>query len=108
MIEWIKNGLFFHLLPLCILQLSLISFYSSENLAEDASPTLPEEMHLIDTQSSNNGEINSTTVEEALTTEVIWFGFGEKVTIATMLKTPISKAPSIVTVITVRPKKLKI
>lgn len=40
------------------------------------------------------------TVTEALSTEAIWFGSGEEVTIVTRHETPLSKAPGIVTVIT--------
>lgn len=39
-------------------------------------------------------------VAEEISTEAIWFGFGEKVTIATRHAIPVNKAPSIVTVLT--------
>src|SRR3990172_3950857 len=41
-----------------------------------------------------------TAVADGISTEAIWFGFGEEVTIATRHETQIRKAPSIVTVIT--------
>ena len=41
-----------------------------------------------------------TAVADEISTEAIWFGFGEEVTIATRHETQIRKAPSIVTVIT--------
>jgi len=41
-----------------------------------------------------------TAVADGISTEAIWFGFDEEVTIATRHETQISKAPSIVTVIT--------
>jgi iron complex outermembrane receptor protein len=37
---------------------------------------------------------------EEISTEAIWFGFNEEVTIATRHETPVGKAPSVVTVIT--------
>lgn len=40
------------------------------------------------------------TVAEVLSTEAIWFGMGEQVTIITRHETPVSKAPGIVGVIT--------
>ncbi len=39
-------------------------------------------------------------LKEGISTEAIWFGFNEEVTIATRHKTPVGKAPSVVTVIT--------
>ena len=39
-------------------------------------------------------------LKEGISTETIWFGFNEEVTIATRHKTPVGKAPGVVTVIT--------
>ena len=40
------------------------------------------------------------SLAEGISTEAIWFGFEEEVTIATRHETPVGKAPSVVTVIT--------
>ena len=42
----------------------------------------------------------SSIIADEFSTEALWFGFSEEVSIATRHETPISKAPSIVTVIT--------
>ncbi len=43
---------------------------------------------------------SDTALSQELSTETIWFGSGEEVSVATRRETPIIKAPSIVTVIT--------
>ena len=85
-------------LPISILLLSLIFINSTEILAEDTETT-----ELV-APSSNDSRENVSNVKteiiEAHAMEAIWFGFDEEVAIATRHETPISKAPSIVTVIT--------
>ena len=85
-------------LPISILLLSLIFINSTEILAEDTETTE------IVAPSSNDSRENVSNVKteiiEAHAMEAIWFGFDEEVAIATRHETPISKAPSIVTVIT--------
>ncbi|HHT9136640.1 MAG TPA: TonB-dependent receptor plug domain-containing protein [Candidatus Wunengus sp. YC60] len=84
---------------------SLILF-SLTTFAEDtgtSSASTKETTHQTDT-SSNNTEKTTSDVNAAvikgISTEAVWFGVDEEVTIATRHETQISKAPSIVTVIT--------
>ena len=86
--------------------LSLVFLGSSIIFAEeiDTSSTAIDETADPKVTTSNNKEGNKQnagiTVAEALLTEAIWFGSEEEVTIATRHEIPVSKAPSIVTVIT--------
>ena len=96
MIKWTKSCLFL-LLFAGILQ-NFFNLNSSTILAQGTEPT-----HLTQTSSGkdgNNPSFDSGALAEESLTEAIWFGSVEEVTIATRLETPISKAPSIVTVIT--------
>ena len=99
-----KKGLF-SLIFLChSILLSLISFNSSEIFAEGTgtpSASIGEATHLSNKSSEKREKGNNNiTLSEELSTEAIWFGFNEEVTIATRHETPASKAPSIVTMIT--------
>ncbi len=61
------------------------------------------EASLAVTGTTHNGTTTSqsdTALSQELSTETIWFGSGEEVTIATRHETPIGKSPGIVTVIT--------
>jgi len=96
MIKWTKSSLFL-LLYAGILQ-SFFYVDSSTILAQGTETT-----HLTQTSSSNDGNnpsFESSTVAAEASTEALWFGFDEEVTIATRHETQISKAPGIVTVIT--------
>ncbi len=96
MIKWTKSSLFL-LLYAGILQ-GFFYVDSSTILAQGTETT-----HLTQTSSSNDGNnpsFESSTVAAEASTEALWFGFDEEVTIATRHETQISKAPSIVTVIT--------
>lgn len=96
MIKWTKSCLFL-LLFAGILQ-NFFNLNSSTILAQGTETT-----HLTQTSSGkdgNNPSFASSALAEESLTEAIWFGSVEEVTIATRRKTPISKAPSIVTVIT--------
>ena len=70
---------------------------SSEIFAEDT-----DTLHHTETSSRNdeNQPDRTSTITEEFLTEAIWFGSVEEVTIATRHETKISKAPSIVTVVT--------
>ena len=89
------------LISFCIL-LSYISLNPRLAYAENAEATtdIVQEPANI-TESKPNSSNTNNNIEEALSTEAIWFGLKEEVTIATRHETPVSKAPSIVTVITV-------
>jgi len=108
MTEWTKNGLLQHFLPPSILLLSLISFNSSPSKIFAEGTDLPSILvggttRPTETTSSNKETHTGDTeaaIAEALSTEVIWFGTGEEIAIATRHETPIGKAPSIVAVIT--------
>src|SRR3972149_3317408 len=96
MIKWTKSSLFL-LLYAGILQ-SFFNVNSSTILAQGTETT-----HLTQTSSRNDGNNPSfevSTVAAEASTEALWFGFDEEVTIATRHDIQISKAPSIVTVIT--------
>src|SRR3990167_8910516 len=88
------------LISFCIL-LSYISLNPRLAYAENAEATtdIVQEPANI-TESKPNSSNTNNNIEEALSTEAIWFGLKEEVTIATRHETPVSKAPSIVTVIT--------
>ena len=91
--------------PLLYLGLSL-SFIPSLILAEGAdtsSTSIEETTHQTETSPGNNEKNTpdlSADVKKGISTEAVWFGFDKEVTIATRHETQISKAPSIVTVIT--------
>ena len=68
-----------------------------------SSYSIEETTYQTETSSGNSGENTpdlSAKVQKGLSTEAVWFGFDEEVTIATRHETQVSKAPSIVTVIT--------
>ncbi|HHT9112376.1 MAG: TonB-dependent receptor plug domain-containing protein [Planctomycetes bacterium] len=68
-----------------------------------SSSSIEETPYQTDASSSNNEKNTSDVnagVKKGLSTEAVWFGFDDEVTIATRHETQISKAPSIVTVIT--------
>ena len=70
---------------------------------DTSSSSIEETTYQTDTSSSNNEKNTSDAsadVKKGLSTEAVWFGFDEEVTIATRHQTQIGKAPSIVTVIT--------
>ncbi|MBI2472121.1 MAG: TonB-dependent receptor plug domain-containing protein, partial [Planctomycetes bacterium] len=70
----------------------------SHTFAEDTVTTRLEDTSF-DTDSKKKPPMD-VAVADGISTEAIWFGFDEEVTIATRHETQISKAPSIVTVIT--------
>src|SRR3990172_6567680 len=84
-------------LSLLILLIVIIPFVSSTIFAKDTDTS-----HLTETSSRNdeNQPYRTSTITEEFLTEANWFGSVEEVTIATRHETKISKAPSIVTVIT--------
>ena len=84
-------------LPLPVLLIVVISFFSSTIFAEDTDTS-----HLTGTSSraDENQPYRTNTITEEFLTEAIWFGSVEEVAIATRHETKISKAPGIVTVIT--------
>ncbi len=84
-------------LSLLVLLIAVIPFVSFIIFAEDTDTS-----HHTGTLSRNdeNQPYRTSTITEEFLTEAIWFGFDEEVTIATRHETLISKAPSIVTVIT--------
>src|SRR3989337_3404308 len=94
------------LFPLLLYLGLSLSFIPSLILAEgaDTSPTSIEETTHQTEPSSSNNEKNtpdfSADVKKGISTEAVWFGFDKEVTIAKRHETKISKAPSIVTVIT--------
>ncbi|MBI2470657.1 MAG: TonB-dependent receptor [Planctomycetes bacterium] len=94
--KWTKSSLFLCLYA-GILQ-NIFYLASSPILAHGTETT-----HLTQTSSSNDGNnpsFEANTIVKDVATEAIWFGFGEEVTIATRHETQISKAPSVITVIT--------
>src|SRR3990170_5702788 len=96
MIKWTKSCLF--LLLFAGISQNFFNLNSSTILAQGTETT-----HLAQTSSGkdgNNPSFDSSALAEESLTEAIWFGSVEEVTIATRRETPISKAPSIVTVIT--------
>src|SRR3989339_1316782 len=84
-------------LPVPVLVIVVISFFSSTIFAEDTDTS-----HLTGTSSRDdeNQPYRTNTITEEFLTEAIWFGSVEEVAIATRHETKISKAPGIVTVIT--------
>src|SRR3989339_32792 len=84
-------------LPLSVLLIVVIPFFSSTIFAEDTDTS-----HLTGTSSraDENQPYRTNTITEEFLTEAIWFGSVEEVAIATRHETKISKAPGIVTVIT--------
>ena len=96
MTNWTKSCLFFFLYA-GVVQ-NFCSGDSSTILAQGTETT-----HLTQTFSGNdenNPPFEVSTIANELSTEALWFGFDEEVTIATRHETKISKAPSIVTVLT--------
>ncbi|MBI2470653.1 MAG: TonB-dependent receptor [Planctomycetes bacterium] len=88
------NNLF--MLLLCIFLVSIITNNSSEMFAQGTDST-----QLVDIpRKEKNSSGESLALAEEFSTEAIWFGSVEDVTIATRHETKISKAPGIVTVIT--------
>ncbi|HEY4482209.1 MAG TPA: TonB-dependent receptor, partial [Candidatus Brocadiaceae bacterium] len=94
------------LFPLLLYLGLSLSFIPSLILAEGAdtsSTSIEETTHQTEPSSSNNEKNTpdfSADVKKGISTEAVWFGFDKEVTIATRHETQISKAPSIVTVIT--------
>lgn len=98
------------LLPLHLLKFSMrmtyifftsFAIYAGEKEIPPASIDAPSP--LAETPSSFRKPQNhrtETSVTEALSTEALWFGFSEEVSIANRHKTPINKAPGIITVLT--------
>src|SRR3989304_9072551 len=89
-----------------LILLSLFSGILQNFFCLDSSTILAqgtETTHFTQTSSSsdgNNSTFETSTIAEGVSTEALWFGFDEEVTIATRHETQIGKAPSIVTVIT--------
>ena len=90
-----RSLLFF--LSMGVLQ-TFLSLNLSHTFAEGTVTTRLEDTSF---DTANKKELPmDVAVADGISTEAIWFGFGEEVTIATRHETQISKAPSIVTVIT--------
>ncbi|MBM2834767.1 MAG: hypothetical protein HW406_1928 [Candidatus Brocadiaceae bacterium] len=90
-----RSLLFF--LSMGVLQ-TFLSLNLSHTFAEGTVTTRLEDTSF---DTDNKKELPmDVAVADGISTEAIWFGFGEEVTIATRHETQISKAPSIVTVIT--------
>lgn len=102
----VTRGLSLSFFSLNLFLFSSISFNSSEIFAEgtDTASTSIEETARPKETTSTGKEKHTHDIKVALTegisTEAIWFGLNEEVTIATRHETPIGKAPSVVTVIT--------
>jgi iron complex outermembrane receptor protein len=100
------SGLFLSILSLNLSLSSFISFDSSEIFAEGTDKsaikeaTQQAETEIVSRNRENVHETTDAVIAEEIATEALWFGFYEEVTIATRHETPVSKAPSIVTVIT--------
>ncbi|HHT9114073.1 MAG: TonB-dependent receptor [Planctomycetes bacterium] len=97
MTKWIIGRLILFSLFSGILQ-KYFCLDSSTILAQGTETT-----HLTQTSSNsdgNNSSFETSAIVEGASTEALWFGFHEEVTIATRHETPLSKAPSVVTVIT--------
>ena len=97
MTKWIANGSILPFLYPCISQ-NIFLLDSSTVLAAGTETT-----HITEISSDNNENnisCKAGNVAEEFSTEAIWFGSIEEVTIATRHETKISKAPGIVTVIT--------
>ena len=91
--------LFKRFLPQALL-LSIVPLHSFEIFAEG---TDEETTRAVGSTLDNNKKYKremKVALAEEIATEAIWFGYKEEVTIATRHETKISKAPSIVTVIT--------
>ena len=97
MTKWTTNRLLLFFLSIGVLQ-TFLSLNLSHTFAEDATTTRLEDTSF-DTDSKRDLNMDAAVADE-VSTEAIWFGFGEEVTIATRRETQIGKAPSIVTVIT--------
>ena len=97
MVKWTTNRLLLFSLSIGILQI-FFSLNSSHTFGEGTVTTRLEDTSF-DTDSEKYLPMD-TAVADGISTEAIWFGFSEEVTIATRHETQISKAPSIVTVIT--------
>src|SRR3989337_4213292 len=90
-----RSLLFF--LSMGVLQ-TFLSLNVSHTFAEGTVTTRLEDTSF---DTDNEKELPmDVAVADGISTEAIWFGFDEEVTIATRHETQISKAPSIVTVIT--------
>jgi len=90
-----RSLLFF--LSMGVLQ-TFLSLNVSHTFAEGTVTTRLEDTSF---DTDNEKELPmDVAVADGISTEAIWFGFGEEVTIATRHETQISKAPSIVTAIT--------
>lgn len=100
-----RNLLLHVRLPILLL-FSFLSFHSSEVLAEGtvtSSIEIRETIQSTETLSDNKKEHTNnrkSSLEEGISTEAIWFGLEEEVSIATRHETPIGRAPGVVTVIT--------
>jgi len=94
MTKWTTKRRLLFFLSIGILQ-TFLSLNLSHTFAEDAATT-----RLEDTSLDTDGKKELIAVADGISTEAIWFGFDEEVTIATRHETQISKAPGIVTVIT--------
>src|SRR3990172_6649415 len=90
-----RSFLFF--LSMGVLQ-TFLSLNLSHTFAEDTVTTRLEDTSF-DTDSKKELPMD-VAVADGISTEAIWFGFDEEVTIATRHETQVGKAPSIVTVIT--------
>ena len=91
------NRLLLFFLSIGVLQ-TIFSLNLSHTFAE-GTVTTPLEDTSFDTDSKKDLNMDMA-VADGISTEAIWFGFDKEVTIATRHETRISKAPSIVTVIT--------
>lgn len=114
MIKWAKKKCFSATLISIIVHFNLIAFYSFQSSAKgddlsltqdkNASPPPDAETALLSEDMSGKREKDTNDREAALAkefaTEAVWFGYKEEVSLATRRETPVSKAPSIVTVIT--------
>ena len=93
----------FPLLPYLSLSLSFIPSLILAEGADTSSTSIEKITHQTETFPGNNEKNTpdlSADVKKEISTEAVWFGFDKEVTIATRHETQISKAPSIVTVIT--------
>ncbi|KAB2833196.1 MAG: TonB-dependent receptor plug domain-containing protein, partial [Candidatus Brocadia sp.] len=102
----IANGLSLVFVSLTLFHLWFLFFNSSRIFAEGtdtASIAIKEATQstgIISNNKENDVKNMEVAVAEEFATEAIWFGLKAEVTIATRLETPVSKAPSIVAVIT--------
>ncbi|MBM4053137.1 MAG: TonB-dependent receptor [Planctomycetes bacterium] len=80
---------------LCVFLTINLSISSAEDVETPESTE-----NILDAAEQEHHQIDDEFVESALHAEILWFDYGEETSIASRHETPLTKAPSIVTVIT--------